>query len=95
MPDTTPILFAGDPHGNFSPILRACAARPPGDLILLGDCDLQAPLHKVLAPALEQGWNAHWILGNHDTETPASYDHLTTAPGYGTATRSSRRISTH
>ena len=81
MADTASILFAGDPHGNFSPILRACADRPPGVLILLGDCDLQAPLHEVLAPALQQGWDVHWILGNHDTETATSYDHLTSASG--------------
>ena len=34
MPDR-PILFAGDPHGNFAPILRACLARPAGTLILV------------------------------------------------------------
>jgi predicted phosphodiesterase len=76
-----PILFAGDPHRNFAPILRACAAGPPGTLILLGDCDLPAPLHQVFAAAIGQGWKVHWILGNHDTETEASYDNLTTAPG--------------
>jgi predicted phosphodiesterase len=76
-----PILFAGDPHRNFAPILRACAAHPPGTLILLGDCDLPAPLHQVLAAAIGQGWDIRWILGNHDSETEAAYDNLTTAPG--------------
>jgi predicted phosphodiesterase len=75
------ILFAGDPHRNFSPILRACAARTPGTLILLGDCDLPAPLAQVFAPAIGQGWQIRWILGNHDTETEAAYDHLTQAEG--------------
>jgi hypothetical protein len=79
--DTSKILFAGDPHRNFAPVLRACAARPPGTLILLGDCDLPAPLHQVFAPPISQGWDLRWILGNHDTETEASYDNLTTAPG--------------
>jgi predicted phosphodiesterase len=79
--DASKILFAGDPHRNFAPILRACAARPPGTLILLGDCDLPAPLHQVFAPPIRQGWDLHWILGNHDTETEASYENLTTAPG--------------
>ena len=82
MGDTAaPILFAGDPHRNFAPILRACAARPPGTLILLGDCDLPAPLHQVFAAAIGQGWDVRWILGNHDTETEASYDNLTASPG--------------
>jgi predicted phosphodiesterase len=75
------ILFAGDPHRNFAPILRACLAHPPGTLILLGDCDLPAPLAQIFAPAIGQGWDVKWILGNHDTETETAYDNLTTAPG--------------
>lgn len=80
MPDPA-ILFAGDPHGNFAPILRACAALPPGALVLVGDCDCRQPLARHLAPALAAGWRVHWILGNHDTETEAAHDHLTQAPG--------------
>ena len=74
-----PILFAGDPHRNFSPILRACLERPPGTLILLGDCDCPAPLPSIMAPAIEAGWDVRWILGNHDTETEAAFDNLVTA----------------
>ncbi len=76
-----PLVFAGDPHRNFTPILRACATLPPGTLVLLGDCDLPAPLAEVLAPALAAGWDVRWILGNHDTETELAFDHLTTAEG--------------
>ena len=72
-----PILFAGDPHGNFTPILRACAASPPGTLIIVGDLGCPAPLAKVFAPAIAAGWSIRWILGNHDTETEAAFDHLT------------------
>ena len=47
------LLFAGDPHRNFSPILRACLAHPvacpPGHLILLGDQDCPRPLTAILA----------------------------------------------
>jgi predicted phosphodiesterase len=75
--DQRPILFAGDPHGNLTPILRACAATPPGTLILLGDCDLKTPLAQAFAPAIAQGWDIRWILGNHDTETATAYDNLT------------------
>jgi hypothetical protein len=77
---SAPILFAGDPHRNFSPILRACDALPPGALILVGDCDLPVPLDHVFASALERGWSLHWILGNHDTETEAAFDNLTCCP---------------
>ena len=71
-----PILFAGDPHRNFAPILRACLELPPGTLILLGDCDCPAPLPTILAPAIAAGWDVRWILGNHDTETEAAFDNL-------------------
>lgn len=70
------ILFAGDPHRNFAPILRACAARPPGALILLGDCECDQPLPRMLAPALQAGWRIFWILGNRDTDTPETFDNL-------------------
>ncbi len=81
MRDTRPVLFAGDPHRNFAPILRACAALPPGVLVIAGDLDLQAPLDQTLAPAVTAGWDIRWILGNHDTETEAGYDYLTEHPG--------------
>lgn len=81
MADGQPIIFAGDPHRDFSPILRACAALSPGTLILLGDCDLTMPLAKTLAPAINRGWDVRWILGNHDAETETAYDHLTDHEG--------------
>jgi hypothetical protein len=71
-----PILFAGDPHRNFTPILRACLGRPAGALIIVGDCDCPAPLPVVTAPLLTAGWTVHWILGNHDTDTETGYNHL-------------------
>jgi predicted phosphodiesterase len=72
------IIIAGDPHGNFAPILRACAARKPGTLILVGDCDLRVPLRMQLAPVFACGWAVHWILGNKDAETEAAFDNLAT-----------------
>lgn len=79
----TPILFAGDPHGNFAPILRACLGNPSGSLILLGDCDCSAPLPALLAPAIAAGWDVRWIMGNHDTETAAAFDNLAGAAPEG------------
>ena len=70
------ILFAGDPHRNFSPIIRACLAQPPATLILLGDLDCARPLHQEFAPVIAAGWRVSWILGNHDCETEAAYDNL-------------------
>jgi hypothetical protein len=70
------ILFAGDPHRNFSPIIRGCLARPPGTLILLGDLDCRQPLTTEFSTVFAAGWNVHWILGNHDCETETAYDNL-------------------
>lgn len=71
-----PILFVGDPHRNFPPVLRACAALPPGVLVLLGDCECDVPLPQSLAPVLAAGWDLRWILGNRDTDTARVYDNL-------------------
>lgn len=73
------LLFAGDPHRNFAPILRACAASPTGTLILLGDCECDMPLPELLSPAIAAGWVVYWILGNRDTDTMGSFDNLVRA----------------
>ena len=76
-PMSSPILFAGDPHGVFEPILHECAGLPAGSLILLGDMDLdRQPLRAALAPVFAAGWRVYWIMGNHDADTEARYDHL-------------------
>ncbi len=71
-----PIVIAGDPHGNFPPILRACAAQEPGHLILVGDCELRMPLRSALASLFALGWRVHWILGNRDTDSETTFDNL-------------------
>jgi predicted phosphodiesterase len=71
-----PIVIAGDPHGNFPPILRACAEEKPGTLILLGDCELRTPLRAMLGPLFALGWRVHWIIGNKDAETEWAFDNL-------------------
>ncbi len=70
------ILFAGDPHRNFSPIVRACLALPPSTLVLLGDQDCARPMTEEMAAVIANGWRVHWILGNHDCETETAYDNL-------------------
>jgi len=72
-----PVVFAGDPHGRMSAIVRYCQQQPiAGLLILVGDQELNAPLDEHLWPLYTLGWQCKWILGNHDTENSAQYDNL-------------------
>ncbi|TAK61021.1 metallophosphoesterase [Methylobacter sp.] len=69
------ILFAGDPHGDFRPLIAAVHEYKPEAVVLLGDYDLEMPLEICLQEiiGLTQIW---WIAGNHDFETPAKHKHL-------------------
>lgn len=69
------ILFAGDPHGNFKPLISAVKKHRPEAIVLLGDYDLDKPLEASLDEivGLTQIW---WIAGNHDFETPDKHRYL-------------------
>lgn len=69
------ILFAGDPHGDFKPLIAAVHKYKPEAVVLLGDYDLDMPLENCLQEiiGLTQIW---WIAGNHDFETPVKYQNL-------------------
>jgi predicted phosphodiesterase len=69
------ILFAGDPHGRFKPIIDAVRLLRPAGIVLLGDHDLDMPLEQALddVPELTQVW---WIPGNHDGDRDEWYDYL-------------------
>ena len=69
------ILFAGDPHGNFKPLIAAVHKYRPVAVILLGDYDLAVPLESCLQEivGLTEIW---WIAGNHDFESPDKYHNL-------------------
>jgi predicted phosphodiesterase len=69
------ILFAGDPHGNFKPLIAAVHTYQPEAVILLGDYDLEIPLENCLQEivSLTEIW---WIAGNHDFESPEKYNNL-------------------
>ena len=69
------ILFAGDPHGDFRPLIEAVHQYKPEAVVLLGDYDLDMPLDIYLKDivGLTQIW---WIAGNHDFETPSKHRHL-------------------
>ena len=69
------ILFAGDPHGNFRPLLSAVHRYKPRAVVLLGDYDLDVPLEVSLEEimGLTEIW---WIAGNHDFESPEKHHNL-------------------
>ena len=45
-------------------------------MILLGDCECDAPLPQIVAPAMAAGRDVRWILGNRDTDSVRVYDNL-------------------
>ncbi|MBE1426455.1 putative phosphodiesterase [Desulfomicrobium macestii] len=58
------ILFAGDCHGDFEPMLEAAAGTTA--VILLGDQEPLDDLASILGPEIaEKTW---WIFGNHDSD---------------------------
>lgn len=69
------ILFAGDPHGDFKPLISAVQECKPEAVVLLGDYDLEMPLESYLQEivGLTEIW---WIAGNHDFETPSKHENL-------------------
>jgi predicted phosphodiesterase len=76
--DTTmgSLIIYGDPHGNWVPLLKACAAERPDGVVILGDCDLKTPLRQQLKPLLDAGIRLRWIPGNHDVDTHQYHDFL-------------------
>ncbi len=70
------LIIYGDPHGNWVPLLKACAAERPDGVVILGDCDLKTPLTQQLKPLFDAGIRVRWIPGNHDVDTPALHDFL-------------------
>ena len=50
-------------------------------MVLLGDCELEGPLHEVLGPIITDGCSVHWIYGNHDNHSEEQLANLTEAEG--------------
>lgn len=73
--DTPNILFAGDPHGDFKPVVRAVRQHRPDAVVLLGDYDLDRPLEQVLAKVVGET-SFWWIPGNHEGDRIEYHDHL-------------------
>ncbi|MBV1713473.1 MAG: metallophosphoesterase [Desulfomicrobium sp.] len=65
------ILFVGDAHGDFEPMLEAAASATA--IILLGDQEPLDNLASILGPEIaEKTW---WIFGNHDSDDPEYLKH--------------------
>ena len=60
-----PILFCGDPHGQWQHIIDAALQTDARAVILLGDLEPARPLHIELEAIWERVWFIH---GNHDTD---------------------------
>lgn len=75
MTDEKKILFAGDPHGNFEPLIEAVKKHLPEAVVLLGDYDLKQPLEHYIHSIMDktQIW---WIPGNHDFDHPSHHKNL-------------------
>jgi predicted phosphodiesterase len=69
------VLFAGDPHGDFNPVVAAVKTYKPEAVVLLGDYDLEMPLEFYLSEIMDQT-QIWWIAGNHDFQSPSKYHNL-------------------
>jgi len=69
------LMFFGDPHGDFAPVIAAVERLRPEAIVLLGDLQARQPLHVELGSILEltEIWFIH---GNHDTDSAGDYDNL-------------------
>jgi predicted phosphodiesterase len=75
------ILFYGDPHSNWEPLLAGVQEHNPHTVVILGDLiDGKNDLHAItaarsaLTQLLAQGIDVRIISGNHDVDSDAIYD---------------------
>lgn len=66
---TGPILFCGDPHGEFRHIIETAGHTKASAVVLLGDMEPERPLHVELAPLLERTVPIWFVHGNHDSDS--------------------------
>lgn len=69
------IVFAGDPHGEFAPLINAVRKCRPEAVVMLGDYDLDRPLEDYLRPIADMT-EVWWIAGNHEFECPKRHRFL-------------------
>ena len=68
-----PVLYVGDPHGQLGHIVACAQSQNASAVVLLGDIQSPQALHLALEPIQDRVWFIH---GNHDTDTPADFEHL-------------------
>ncbi len=74
-------FFYGDPHGDFGNLNRAAGGGEIGSgdtVVLMGDYNPVEPLRTAIAPVIETGADARWILGNHDVDDHHAFDFVAT-----------------
>lgn len=69
------ILFFGDPHSDFVPVIKAVDLLRPEAIVLLGDVQPRRPLHLELSSVVNRTM-VWFIHGNHDTDSDQDFDFL-------------------
>jgi len=64
-----PVLYCGDPHGQFRHIIQSASRTGASTVVLLGDLEPRRSLEEELAPLVEQGVAIYFIHGNHDADS--------------------------
>jgi predicted phosphodiesterase len=70
------VVFYGDPHGVWAPLLAAVRDEVPDAVVLLGDCDLSRPLRDELAEIFDAGVTVAFVYGNHEKDSSLFWDRL-------------------
>lgn len=68
-----PLMFCGDPHGQWQHIIDAALQANARTVILLGDLEPARPLHIELQAIWERVWFIH---GNHDTDHAGNFGNV-------------------
>ena len=68
-PSLGPVLYCGDPHGQFRHIIDAAGQAKASAVVLLGDLEPARALHDELSPLVERGTPLFFIHGNHDADS--------------------------
>jgi predicted phosphodiesterase len=71
-----PILYCGDPHGQFRHIVEAAVHTNASAVVLLGDMEPQQPLHAELEPLLTRDAPVWFIHGNHDADSDETWSRV-------------------
>ncbi|MFC4236161.1 metallophosphoesterase [Thalassospira xianhensis] len=69
------LIFYGDPHGNFDPLIKEVRSSGARAVFLLGDMEPDANMDEILAPVYRKvGFeNVFMIPGNHDSDNEIFY----------------------